>query len=158
MSKALKGSRFKHNQTGLYLPTVKMLHSCFSVLLDVMEVFLVSDPWWRSLTSHTVPTLISIKSSGREHTVVYLIQSGDDDYLMNETRRKLPPGHNALLFSISGTGYSRTNTADIPRPLFTHSRTTGGKSKCCSTRQIRTAVLSVHSRACQPPDQDDRPE
>ena len=28
-------------------------------------------------------------SSGREHTIVQLIQSGDDDYLMNETRRKL---------------------------------------------------------------------
>ena len=27
-------------------------------------------------------------SSGREHTIVLLIQSGDDDYLMNETRRK----------------------------------------------------------------------
>ena len=27
-------------------------------------------------------------SSGREHTIVQLIQSGDDDYLMNETRRK----------------------------------------------------------------------
>ena len=27
-------------------------------------------------------------SSGREHTIVELIQSGDDDYLMNEIRRK----------------------------------------------------------------------
>ena len=27
-------------------------------------------------------------SSGQEHTVVWLIHSGDDDYLMNETRKK----------------------------------------------------------------------
>ena len=27
------------------------------------------------------------------------------DYLMDETRRKPTPGHDALLFSISGTGY-----------------------------------------------------
>ena len=31
-------------------------------------------------------------SSGREHTIVQLIQSGDDDYLMNETRRKPTTG------------------------------------------------------------------
>ena len=31
-------------------------------------------------------------SSGREHTIVYLIQSGDDDYLINETRRKPTTG------------------------------------------------------------------
>ena len=31
-------------------------------------------------------------SSGQEHTIVQLIQSGDDDYLMNETRRKPTTG------------------------------------------------------------------
>ena len=31
-------------------------------------------------------------SSGREHTIVQLIQSSDDDYLMNETRRKPTTG------------------------------------------------------------------
>ena len=51
-------------------------------------------------------------SSGRE----ILIRSGDDDYLMNETvGGSLPPTHDALLFSLGGTGSSinmpsRTNT------------------------------------------------
>ena len=39
---------------------------------------------WRiyALSAYNRPSL------GREHTVIALIQSGDDDYLMNETRRK----------------------------------------------------------------------
>ena len=47
---------------------------------------------------------------------------------------------------------------DIPRPLFTHSWTTGGKSECSGTRQIQTADLSVHSRTCQQPDLDEHPK
>ena len=35
-------------------------------------------------------------SSGREHTIVNLIQSGDDDYLMNEIRRKLTTERQSL--------------------------------------------------------------
>ena len=47
----------------------------------------------------------------------------------------------------------------IPRPLFTRSRTTGGKSTCSGTRQIQTAgEWLVHSRTHQPPDHDDRPK
>ena len=43
--------------------------------------------------------------SGREHTVK-LIQAGDNDYLMKETRRKPTTGSlgHALLFSTSGMG------------------------------------------------------
>ena len=42
----------------------------------------------------------------------------------------LPPGHDALLFSRSGTGSCICPHArlDIPRPLFTQSWTTGGMS------------------------------
>ena len=73
-----------------------------------------------------------------------------------------PPGYDALLFSISGTGSficPVTQTwLDIPRPLFTQSWITGGKSKWSSTRQIRTTGLSVHSQTRQPPDHDDRPK
>ena len=63
-------------------------------------------------------------SSGREHMdTVITLQSGDDDYLMNETRRKLTKGDNPLLFSISGTGSSIRPVAqtrlDIPRPSIT---------------------------------------
>ena len=99
--------------------------------------------------------------SGREHTVVLLIQSGDDDYLMIELGGNLPQGHDARLFSICGTGSCidvcpvAQTRLDIPRPLFTQSWTTGGKPKCSGTRQIRTADLSVHSRTRQPPDHDD---
>ena len=42
----------------------------------------------------------------------------------------LPPGHDALLFSVSGTGSVICPVAqtrlDMPRPLFTQSWTTGG--------------------------------
>ena len=73
----------------------------------------------------------------------------------------LPLGHDALLFSISGTGSFICPVAqtrlDIPRPLFTQSWTTGGKSKCSGTRQIQTANQSVHSRTRQAPDHDDCP-
>ena len=56
----------------------------------------------------------------------------------------LPPGHDALLFLISGTGSFICLVAqtrlDIPtRLLFTQSWTTGGKSKRSCTRQIQTA-------------------
>ena len=47
-------------------------------------------------------------SFGREHTVYshkVLIQSSDNDYLMNETRGKPTTGHDSLLFLISGTRY-----------------------------------------------------
>ena len=58
----------------------------------------------------------------------------------------LPLGHNALLFSISGTESIICPVAetrlDIPRPLI---------------NQIRTADLSVHSWTRKPPDHDDRP-
>ena len=63
----------------------------------------------------------------------------------------LPPGHNALLFS-NGIFYmpSRTDTAGHTKafiyPVMDH---WGG-----GPRQILTADLSVHSRACQPPDHD----
>ena len=55
-------------------------------------------------------------SLGRKHTFKELIQSGDDDYMMNDTiGRNLPLGHDdVLLFSISGTGSfisGRTDTA-----------------------------------------------
>ena len=59
------------------------------------------------------------------------VQSSDDDYLMNGTiDGNPPPGHDALLFSISGTGCLVAQTRlDIPRPLFTQSWTTGRKVK-----------------------------
>ena len=39
-----------------------------------------------------------------ENRHIYVLQSGDDDYLMNETTGgNLPPGHDALLFSINDT-------------------------------------------------------
>ena len=64
-------------------------------------------------------------------------------------KENLPPGHDALLFSISNTGSFICPVAQtrlgIPRPLFTQSWTTRGKSKCSGTRQIRTADLLVHS-------------
>ena len=61
-----------------------------------------------------------------------------------KTRRKPTPGHDALLFSISGAGpficpVSQTRL-DTPRPLFTQSWGTGGKSKCSGTRQIQTGL------------------
>ena len=69
-------------------------------------------------------------SSGREHTIVYLIQSGDDDYLMNETRRKPTAGRQSPsrsdkwhgIFHICPVTQTRL---DLPRPLITQSHRHG---------------------------------
>ena len=45
-----------------------------------------------SLSGGFMPCRHLRPSSGREHTIAELIQSGDDDYLMNETRRKPTTG------------------------------------------------------------------
>ena len=94
-----------------------------------------------SLSGGVTPCRHLRPSSGQEHTVVKVFHSGDDDYLMNETRRKPTTSHDALLFAISGTGSficRHTDTAghtkafdspvtqtwlDIPRPLITQSQT-----------------------------------
>ena len=89
------------------------------------------------------------------------VQSSDDDYLMNGTiDGNPPPGHDALLFSISGTGCLVAQTRlDIYQGLYLPSHgPLGEKSKCFGTRQIRTADLSVHSLTREPPDHDDRPK
>ena len=39
-------------------------------------------------------------SSGREHTIVQLIQSGDDDYSMNETRRNPTSGTEVVMITL----------------------------------------------------------
>ena len=74
----------------------------------------------------------------------------------------LPLGHDALLFSISGTGSFKCPVAqrrrDIPRPLITQSWTTGGKSKCSGTIKAGSNCRLVHSRTRQPSDHDDRPK
>ena len=82
----------------------------------------------------------------------------------------LPPGYGALPFSISGTGsfiglcIVIQTLMDIPRPLITQLWTTGEKVEVLrheadSNRfQFRTDDLSVHSRTCQPPDQDNCPK
>ena len=123
-------------------------------------------PSWRLILSEDFTSCRSLRpSSGRQHTVVYLIQSGDDDYLMNETRMEPTTGtrypslfdkwHRIFLYMPS-----RIDTA-VHTKVFIYgpqSWTTGGKSKCSCTRQIRTADLTVHSRTRQPPDHDDHPE
>ena len=95
-----------------------------------------------SLSGGVTPCRHLRPSSGQEHTVVKVFHSGDDDYLMNETR-KPTTSHDALLFAISGTGSficRHTDTAghtkafdspvtqtrlDIPRPLITQSHRHG---------------------------------
>ena len=61
-----------------------------------------------------------------------------------------PPGDNPLLFSISGTGSFICPVAqarlDIPRPLITQSRSTGGKTEMFSSCGTRTDNISGESR------------
>ena len=56
-----------------------------------------------------------VSLSGGFKSKTYHIQSGDDDYLMNETRRKPTTGTRCPTLLISGTGSfimsSRTDTA-----------------------------------------------
>ena len=64
-----------------------------------------------------------------------------------------PPGDNPLLFAISGTGSFISPVAqtrlDIPRPLLTQSRSTGGKAEMFSSAGgTRTDNTSVRSRTC----------
>ena len=50
------------------------------------------------------------------------MQSGDDEYLMNETRGSLPQGHDTLLFLISRTGsfiWPVTQTQPPPKHPYT---------------------------------------
>ena len=61
-------------------------------------------------------------SSGREHTIVQLIQSGDDDYSMNETRKQTTIGRQSpsLFDKWHGIFYmpSRTGTAGHTSVVF----------------------------------------
>ena len=85
-----------------------------------------------------------------------LMQSGDDDYLMNETRRKPSTGTRCHTLMISGMG-----SFICPAPYGLYLASHGpleGKSKCSGTRQIRTTDLSVHSQTRQAPAHDDRPK
>ena len=50
----------------------------------------------RSLSGGVTPSRHLRPSAGREHTIVQLIQSGDDDYSMNKTRRKPTTGGQSL--------------------------------------------------------------
>ena len=85
-----------------------------------------------SLSGSFTPSRHLRPSSGWEHTVIYLtgIQSGDNDYLMDETRRKPTTGTQC-----PGTGTDTTgHTKAFDYPVMDH----WGKSKCSSTRQILT--------------------
>ena len=68
-----------------------------------------------SLSGGFTPSRHLRPSLGREHTIVYLIQSGDDDYSMEETRRKPTTGRQSLSLFDKGHGIfympSRTGTA-----------------------------------------------
>ena len=83
-----------------------------------------------SLSGGFTPCLRS--SSEPEHTVVLLIQSSEDDYLMNETRRK-PTTRTQCPTLFCGTGSFTCPVVqtqlDIQRPLFTQSWITGMKVK-----------------------------
>ena len=74
----------------------------------------------------------------------------------------LPPGHDALLLLISGTGFVcpvAQTWLDIPRPKVIYPVVDNwGRKKSSGTRLIRTAELSVHSRTWHPPDHDDLPK
>ena len=77
---------------------------------------------------------VSIRpSSGREHSVITYIKSGEIITWWMKLWRNLPPGHDVLLFSISGTRSFICPVAQtqlgIPRLLFTQSWTTGSKVK-----------------------------
>ena len=74
-------------------------------------------------------------SSGREHTIVYLIQSGDDDYLINETRRKPTTGRQSPSLCDKWHGIfhmpSRIDEAGHTKAFdYTVAEHLGGKPKC----------------------------
>ena len=77
-------------------------------------------------------------SSGREHMIVYLIQSSDDDYLMNETRRKPTTRRQSpsLFDKCHGIFYmpSRTDTAGHTKAF--DSWGTRGKAEVISSTTI----------------------
>ena len=92
------------------------------------------------LSGGFTPSRHTRPSTGIEHRIAQLIQSGDDDYSMNETRRTPTTGRQSpsLFYKWHGILYmsSRTGTAghtrafdypvpqtrlDIPRPLITQS-------------------------------------
>ena len=79
------------------------------------------------------------------------------DYLMNKTRRTLPPGHDALLFKKKWHGIfymsSRTGMAGHTKAFIYPVMVHWGKSVLW-----RKADLSVHSQTCQPPDHEDHPK
>ena len=98
-----------------------------------------------SLNRHLRP------SSGREHTIVKPIQSGDDDYLMNETRRKPTTGRQSpCLFDkwygilympsrIDGAGPTKT----FDCPVAEH---WGETEMFSSASRTRTDNTLAHSR------------
>ena len=98
--------------------------------------------------------LLASKAIFRARTYSHIIIS-DDDYLMNETRRKPTAMIRCPTLFDKGHGILAVaqTPLDIARPLFTRSWTTGGKSKCSGTRQPQLPInLSVPSPTRQPPD------
>ena len=80
--------------------------------------------WSLSLSGGFTPCRHLRPSSGWDHRVIYIT------YSIQWVEMSLPPGHDALLFSISGTRSCVCPVAqtrlDIPKPLITQSWTTGG--------------------------------
>ena len=70
----------------------------------------------------------------------------------------LPSGHDALLFSISGTEYVMPSYIFYMASDYSVMDHWWGGTQCSGTRHTRTADLSVHSQTRQPPDHDDRAE
>ena len=113
-------------------------------LLDVNASFF-------SLSGGFMPSQHLRPSSGREHTIVELIQSGDDDdYSINETRRKSTTGRQSpslcdkwhrIFYMPSRTG-TAGHTKAFDNPVAEH----WGKAEMFSSCGTRTDNISGQSR------------